>query len=177
QQTLVLNNLRSRVRLRIDGGLKTGRDIVMAAMLGAEEFGFATSTLVALGCVMARQCHLNTCPVGIATQDKGLRERYAGKPEMVVNYFREVVEEVRTMLARLGFRSLDEIIGRSDLLRERKEVKTAKGVELDLQAMLYRADDTRPRKFIASPPAASPTESDEQNLLLNERLLLQSVQA
>src|SRR5262249_13895651 len=144
QQTLVLNNLRSRVRLRIDGGLKTGRDIVMAAMLGAEEFGFATSTLVALGCVMARQCHLNTCPVGIATQDKGLRERYAGKPEMVVNYFREVAEEVRTMLARLGFRSLDEIIGRSDLLRERKEVKTAKGVELDLQAMLYRADDTRP---------------------------------
>ena len=138
QQTLVLNGLRPRVRLRVDGGLKTARDVVIAAMLGAEEFGFATAALVAVGCVMARQCHLNTCPVGIATQRPELREKFAGKPEMVMQYFLSLAEEVRETLARLGVRSLGEIVGRSDLLGERKGAEIPKGVKLDLRAFLHR---------------------------------------
>jgi glutamate synthase domain-containing protein 2/glutamate synthase domain-containing protein 1/glutamate synthase domain-containing protein 3 len=172
QQTLVLNDLRSRVRLRVDGGIKSARDVVMAAMFGAEEFGFASSALVALGCVMARQCHLNTCPVGIATQDKGLRERYAGKPEMVVNYFLSLAEEVRLMLAQLGYRSLDEIVGRSDLLVEKTDVVLPKGAKLDLRALVARADesDDQPRKFIA------PHKRYEEDSL-EERILLQASRA
>jgi glutamate synthase domain-containing protein 2/glutamate synthase domain-containing protein 1/glutamate synthase domain-containing protein 3 len=172
QQTLVLNDLRSRVRLRVDGGIKSARDVVMAAMFGAEEFGFASSALVALGCVMARQCHLNTCPVGIATQDKGLRERYAGKPEMVVNYFLSLAEEVRAIVAELGFRSIDEIVGRSDLLVEKPEVELPKGAKLDLRALIARADqsDDEPRKFIA------PHKRYEEDLL-EDRILLQASRA
>jgi glutamate synthase (ferredoxin) len=116
QQTLVMNGLRSRVRLRTDGGLKTPEDLVVAAMLGAEEFGFGTSALVAIGCDMARQCHLNSCPTGIATQKEELRKRFAGTPEMVVNYFLLLAEGVREVLASLGARSIDEVVGRSDLL-------------------------------------------------------------
>ncbi|HXG65573.1 MAG TPA: glutamate synthase-related protein, partial [Blastocatellia bacterium] len=111
-QILALNGLRGRVRLRVDGGLKSGRDVMIAAMLGAEEFGFATSAVVALGCVMARQCHLNTCPVGIATQAPHLRERFAGKPEMVIHFFTSLAADVRRILAELGFRSLAEVVGR-----------------------------------------------------------------
>ncbi|HWP43510.1 MAG TPA: glutamate synthase-related protein, partial [Blastocatellia bacterium] len=140
QQVLVLNGLRGRVRLRADSGMKTGRDVVVAAMLGAEEFGFASSALVALGCVMARQCHLNTCPVGIATQSPNLRERFAGKPEMVVGYFFQVAEQVRRILAGLGYRSLDEIVGRSDLLVEKQDAQLPRGISLNLGRVIAQAD-------------------------------------
>lgn len=135
QQTLVMNDLRGRVRLQTDGQLKTGRDVVVAAMLGADEFGFATAPLIVEGCVMMRKCHLNTCPVGIATQDPELRARFAGQPEHVVNYFFFVAEEVREILAQLGFRTMDELIGRSDLLRMRAQTG-AKAATLDLSALL-----------------------------------------
>jgi len=125
QRVLRANDLRGRVVLRVDGGLKTGRDVVVAAMLGADEFGFGTPALIALGCVMARQCHLNTCPVGIATQREDLRARFRGKPEYVVAFFLSVAEHVRRLLARLGFRRLEEIIGRSDLLVAQPPVLSA----------------------------------------------------
>ncbi|MFL5759995.1 MAG: glutamate synthase large subunit [Thermomicrobiales bacterium] len=118
QQTLVMNGLRSRVRLRTDGGLKTPEDVVMAAMLGAEEYGFGTSVLVAMGCDMARQCHLNSCPTGIATQKEDLRKKFAGSPELVINYFTQLAGGIREVLAAIGARSLDDIIGRSDLLTQ-----------------------------------------------------------
>jgi glutamate synthase (ferredoxin) len=120
QQTLVLNGLRGRVRLRADGGLKTGRDVLMAALLGADEYSFGTAALVAEGCIMARACHNNTCPVGIATQRSELRAKFPGKPEMVMAFFRYMAQEVRELLAGLGLRSLDEAIGRADLLRQRR---------------------------------------------------------
>ncbi len=113
---LVLNNLRSRVRVQTDGQIKSGRDVVVAALLGAEEFGFATSCLIVLGCVMMRKCHLNTCPMGIATQDKRLREKFNGKPEYLENFFRFVAQEVREYMAALGFRTFDEMVGRADML-------------------------------------------------------------
>ena len=116
QQVLVLNDLRGRIVVQIDGQLKTGRDVVIAALLGAEEFGFATAPLVVMGCIMMRVCHLNTCPVGIATQDPELRKKFTGKPEHVVNFFRFIAEEVRELMAQLGFRTLDEMIGRADCL-------------------------------------------------------------
>jgi glutamate synthase (NADPH/NADH) large chain/glutamate synthase (ferredoxin) len=119
QQVLTDSGLRSRVRLQVDGGLKTGRDVVIAALLGAEEFGFGSAALVAAGCVMARQCHLNTCPAGIATQREDLRQRFTGTPEQVVAFFTAVAEEVREILARMGFRRLEEIVGRTDLLEAR----------------------------------------------------------
>ena len=116
QQTLLLNGLRDRVTVQVDGQLKTGRDVMVAALLGAEEFGFATAPLIVAGCVMMRVCHLDTCPVGIATQNPVLRERYTGKPEFVENFFRFLAEEVRGYLAELGFRTLDEAIGAAELL-------------------------------------------------------------
>ncbi|HJP58929.1 MAG TPA: glutamate synthase large subunit, partial [Gemmatimonadaceae bacterium] len=137
QQTLVMNNLRGRVRVQTDGQLKTGRDVVVAAMLGADEFGFATAPLIVEGCIMMRKCHLNTCPVGIATQDPELRARFAGQPEHVVNYFFFVAEEVREILAQLGFKSLDEVIGRTDLLHCEALADHAKGSTLDLSALLH----------------------------------------
>jgi glutamate synthase domain-containing protein 2/glutamate synthase domain-containing protein 1/glutamate synthase domain-containing protein 3 len=140
QQALVLNDLRSRVRLRVDGGLKTGRDILTAAMLGAEEFGFATAAVVAMGCVMARQCHLTTCPVGVATQDTGLRRKFKGSPENVMIFFRSLAQEIRELLATLGVKTLEEIIGRSDLLTQ-KDVSLPRNARLDLSPILNRADD------------------------------------
>src|SRR5204863_4224760 len=137
QQTLVMNDLRGRVRLQTDGQLKTGRDVAVAAMLGADEFGFATAPLIVEGCVMMRKCHLNTCPVGIATQDPELRARFAGQPEHVVNYFFFVAEEVREILAHLGFRTMDEMIGRTDLLCARTPENHAKASTLDLSALLH----------------------------------------
>src|SRR5581483_9625315 len=116
QQTLVLNRLRGRIRVQADGQMKTGRDVVIGALLGADEFGFATAPLVVQGCIMMRKCHLNTCPVGVATQDPVLRRKFEGKPEHVVNYFFFVAEEVRELMAQLGVRKVDELIGRSDLL-------------------------------------------------------------
>src|SRR5437867_9660763 len=116
QQTLVLNDLRSRVWVQTDGQLKTGRDVVIAALLGADEMGFATAPLIATGCVMMRACHLNTCPVGIATQDPELRRRFRGKPEHVVNFLFFIAEELREIMAQLGFRSVNEMVGRTDML-------------------------------------------------------------
>ncbi|MGQ9620920.1 MAG: glutamate synthase large subunit [Bacteroidales bacterium] len=134
QQTLVMNNLRKRVKLQVDGQLKTGHDVVMMALMGAEEYGFCTAALIVLGCVMMRKCHMNTCPVGIATQNEALRKRFKGKPDYLVNYFRFVAEEVRELLAQLGYRSLDEIIGRFDLLERNHEVDNWKTRNLDLSS-------------------------------------------
>jgi glutamate synthase domain-containing protein 2/glutamate synthase domain-containing protein 1/glutamate synthase domain-containing protein 3 len=139
QQTLVINGLRGRVRLQTDGQLKTGRDVVVAALLGADEFGFATAPLIVEGCVMMRKCHLNTCPVGIATQDPELRARFSGQPEHVVNYFFFIAEEVRELMAQLGFRSMDEMIGRSDMLHAAAATESAKANTLDLSALLHLA--------------------------------------
>jgi glutamate synthase domain-containing protein 2/glutamate synthase domain-containing protein 1/glutamate synthase domain-containing protein 3 len=139
QQTLVMNGLRGRVRLQTDGQLKTGRDVVVAALLGADEFGFATAPLIVQGCVMMRKCHLNTCPVGIATQDPELRARFAGQPEHVVNYFFFVAEEVREIMARLGFRTMDEMIGRTDVLRATPPLQSEKAKTLDFSALLHLA--------------------------------------
>ena len=138
-QTLVMNNLRSRVVLQTDGQLKTGRDVAVAALLGAEEFGFATAPLIALGCIMMRKCHLNTCPVGIATQDPALRERFAGQPEHVVNYFFLVAEELRHIMAELGFRTVNDMIGRVDALQVEAAVEHWKAKGLDLSGLLAPA--------------------------------------
>jgi glutamate synthase domain-containing protein 2/glutamate synthase domain-containing protein 1/glutamate synthase domain-containing protein 3 len=145
QQVLVRNGLRGRVRLRTDGGLRRGRDVVIAALLGAEEFGFGTAPLVALGCDMARQCHLNTCPTGIATQRPELRARFKGTPEQVINFFMHLAEEVRELLAALGLRSIDEAVGRVDLLWQ---TRTVNGI--DLSAVLVDPDpsSTQPRRSI-----------------------------
>ena len=140
QQTLVLNGLRSRVRLQTDGQIKTGRDVAIAALLGAEEFGFATTALVVCGCVMMRVCHKNTCPVGVATQDPELRKRYAGKPEYVANFFRFLAEDVRRIMADLGFRTMDEMIGRSDVLEKDQAVTFWKARGLDFSRLLHRPD-------------------------------------
>ncbi|MCO6418493.1 glutamate synthase large subunit [Siccirubricoccus sp. KC 17139] len=138
-QVLQLNRLRHRVKLRTDGGLKTGRDVVIAAMLGAEEFGIGTASLVAMGCIMVRQCHSNTCPVGVCTQDETLRQKFTGSPEKVINLFSFVAEEVREILAALGFRKLTDVIGRTDLLKQ-----VSRGSEdlddLDLNPLLVKAD-------------------------------------
>jgi glutamate synthase (ferredoxin) len=140
QQTLVLNKLRDRIVVQVDGQLKTGRDVVIGALLGAEEFGFATAPLVVLGCIMMRVCHLDTCPVGIATQNPKLREKFDGKAEHVANFFRFIAEEVRELMAQLGFRRLDELVGRSDLLDMRRAVDHWKAQGLDLSAILYRPE-------------------------------------
>jgi glutamate synthase domain-containing protein 2/glutamate synthase domain-containing protein 1/glutamate synthase domain-containing protein 3 len=138
QQTLVMNDLRSRVILQTDGKLQTGRDVAIAALLGAEEFGFSTAPLVALGCIMMRKCHLNTCPVGIATQDPVLRAKFAGKPEHVINYFFFVAEQVREIMAKLGFRRMDDMIGRVDKLEMRPGVEHWKARTLDYSQLLYK---------------------------------------
>ncbi len=140
QQVLVMNNLRGRVRLQVDGQLKTGRDIAVAALLGAEEFGFASAPLVAQGCIMMRVCHLGTCPVGIATQDPVLRKKFAGTPEQVINYFFFVAQELREIMASLGFRTVDEMIGRTDCLEASDSLRHWKARGLDLTLLLTRAD-------------------------------------
>ncbi len=145
-QVLTLNRLRHRVKLRTDGGIKTGRDVVIAAMLGAEEFGIGTASLVAMGCIMVRQCHSNTCPVGVCTQDAALREKFEGSPEKVINLFSFIAEEVRSLLAELGFRKLEDIVGRSDLLAQ-----VSRGSDLlddlDLNPILAQADAGPHAKF------------------------------
>jgi len=139
-QTLVMNNLRSRIAVETDGQLKTGRDVAIAALLGAEEFGFATTALVATGCIMMRACHLNTCPVGVATQDPRLRAKYTGKPEHVVNFMRFVAQQMREIMAQLGFRTVDEMIGRVDKLEPRKAIDHWKAHGLDFSNILYQPD-------------------------------------
>ncbi|MFZ0280760.1 MAG: glutamate synthase-related protein, partial [Bacteroidales bacterium] len=136
QQTLVMNNLRRKVTLQADGQLKTGRDVVIAALMGAEEFGFSTCALIVLGCVMMRKCHLNTCPVGVATQNPELRKRFMGKADNLVTFFRFLAEDVREHLAEMGFRSLDEITGRPDLLERDHDVDHWKTRNLDLSGLI-----------------------------------------
>ncbi|MFM8810236.1 MAG: glutamate synthase-related protein, partial [Chthoniobacterales bacterium] len=136
-QTLLLNNLRSRIVVEVDGQLKTGRDVVIGALLGAEEFGFATAPLVVMGCIMMRACHLNTCPVGVATQDPELRKKFSGDADHVVNFMRFIATEVRELMAKLGFRSLDEMVGRVDKLVMRKAVDHWKAQGLDYSRILY----------------------------------------
>src|SRR2546423_10971077 len=137
-QTLVLNELRSRIIVETDGQLKTGRDVIIAALLGAEEFGFATAPLVAMGCIMMRVCHLNTCPVGVATQNPELRKRFMGDPAHAVNFMRFIAQEVRELMAQLGFRTLNEMIGRTDRLEARKAVEHWKARGLDFSRILYQ---------------------------------------
>jgi glutamate synthase (NADPH) large chain len=157
QQTLVLNNLRSRIVVECDGQLKTGRDVAIATLLGAEEFGFATAPLVASGCIMMRKCHLNTCPVGIATQDKELRKNFKGTPEHVINFFFYIAEELRGIMAQLGFRTIDEMIGQTHKINANKAITHYKAKGLDLSSILHRptAYDTLIKKN---------TETQDHNL-------------
>jgi glutamate synthase domain-containing protein 2/glutamate synthase domain-containing protein 3 len=166
QQVLVMNDLRSRVRLQTDGQLKTGRDIVVAALLGAEEFAFATSALVASGCIMMRVCHLNTCPVGIATQDPVLRSRFAGTPEQVVNFMVFLAEEVREIMASLGVRHMDELIGRVDLLETGEALEHWKARGLDLSALLVKVE---------APHGTATRKTEEQDHGLDKALDLELI--
>ncbi|NCY22949.1 glutamate synthase subunit alpha, partial [bacterium] len=137
QQTLVLNKLRGRIVVQVDGQLKTGRDVVIGALLGADEFGFATAPLVAEGCIMMRKCHLNTCPVGVATQDPVLRKKFQGKPEHVINFMFYVAEEAREIMASLGIRKFEDLIGRADLLETRHSIAHWKAKGLDFSRIFY----------------------------------------
>lgn len=143
QQTLVLNNLRGRVKLQVDGQLKNGRDVVTLACLGGEEFGFSTSALIVLGCIMMRKCHMNTCPAGIATQDKSLRKRFIGKSEYTINYFHFIAQEIREYLAEMGYRKFDDIVGRTDLLEVNPEVMNWKMKNIDFSRLLYVPKEAR----------------------------------
>ena len=143
-QTLVLNDLRTRIAVQVDGGLRTGRDVIVGALLGADEFGFSTAPLIAAGCVMMRKCHLNTCPVGIATQNAELRKRFTGTPEHVINYFFFVAEEVRELLAAMGFTKLDQIIGQTDLLDTREAIDHWKAQGLDFTRLFTKIETDRP---------------------------------
>jgi len=152
QQTLVLNQLRGRIVVQADGQMKTGRDVVVGALLGADEFGFATAPLVVEGCIMMRKCHLNTCPVGVATQDPVLRRKFQGKPEHVVNYFFFVAEEVRELMAKLGIRRFDDLIGRADLLDTRKGIEHWKARGLDFSRVFHVpvVGDDAPRRCVGT---------------------------
>ena len=149
-QVLTLNNLRHTVTLKTDGGIKTGRDVIIAAMMGAEEFGVATASLVAMGCIMVRQCHSNTCPVGVCTQDESLRKKFSGTPEKVVNLFSFIAEEVREILASLGFKSLNEVIGRTDLLKQISKGSSNLD-DLDLNPLFVQADPGKNKRFCEIP--------------------------
>ncbi len=170
-QTLVLNKLRSRIALQVDGGIRTGRDVLIGALLGADEFGFSTAPLIAAGCLMMRKCHLNTCPVGIATQDPVLRKRFKGAPEHVINYFFFVAEELRALMAELGFRTIDELIGRSDLLDKQPMIDHWKGRGLDFGNIFYKPD--------APAEACRHTELQEHPIhdILDRKLIAQAMPA
>jgi glutamate synthase (NADPH) large chain len=174
-QILTLNNLRHKVTLRTDGGIKTGKDIVMAAMMGAEEFGIGTTSLVAMGCIMVRQCHSNTCPVGVCTQDENLRKKFTGTPEKVVNLFTFIATEVREILADLGFKSLNEIIGRTDLLKQVSR-GTSNLDDLDLSPLLVQADPGKNNRYClpnlinkVSPNLDEKIFSDIQNIGIDKK--------
>ncbi|MFT6581918.1 MAG: glutamate synthase (NADPH/NADH) large chain [Alphaproteobacteria bacterium] len=171
-QTLVLNNLRDRIAVQVDGGLRTGRDVVIGALLGADEFGFASAPLISSGCIMMRKCHLNTCPVGIATQDPELRRRFTGKPEHVINFFFFVAEEVRELMAKLGYRSFDEMIGQSDRLDQRQALDHFKAKGIDLSRILHKPE---------APAGAAIFNSQRQNhqldTILDRKLIHQSLPA
>ena len=158
-QTLVTNRLRSRIAVQVDGGLRTGRDVVIGALLGADEFGFSTAPLIAAGCVMMRVCHLNTCPVGVATQDPVLRKRFVGQPEHVINYFFFVAEEVRELMAELGYRRLDEMVGQMQMLDKRALVEHWKAKGLDFSALFSKPDPCRRASAIYHGDNAEPSPS------------------
>jgi glutamate synthase (NADPH/NADH) large chain len=166
-QTLVMNDLRSRAVLQTDGGLKTGRDVVIAALLGAEEMGFSTAPLVALGCIMMRKCHLNTCPVGIATQDPVLRKKFVGQPEHVVNYLFMVAEDAREIMAQLGFRRIVDMIGRTDVLQTAKAIDHWKADGLDLTSILTPARKPHERTDVY----CTREQDHGLNLALDNRLI------
>ncbi|MDR0674262.1 MAG: glutamate synthase subunit alpha [Zoogloeaceae bacterium] len=168
QQTLVLNQLRSRVRVQVDGQMKTGRDVVIGALLGADEFGFATAPLIVEGCVMMRKCHLNTCPVGVATQDPVLRKRFSGQPEHVVNYFFFVAEEARELMAEMGIRKFDDLIGRLDLLEKRAGIDHWKAKGLDFSRIFQQPDIG---------PEAGRLHSEGQNHNLDKALDISIIEA
>ncbi len=172
QQTLVLNKLRDRISVQVDGGLKTGRDVIIGALLGADEFGFATAPLIASGCIMMRKCHLNTCPVGIATQDPVLRRKFKGKPEHVVNFFFFVAEEARKIMAEMGVRHLDEIIGHSDLLSKNTAIKHWKADGLDFTKM-FHMPTVEDNKIIYN----TKLQKHDLDHVLDQRLLVQAKEA
>jgi len=175
-QTLVLNRLRGRIAVQVDGGLRTGRDVVIGALLGADEFGFATAPLIVAGCIMMRKCHLNTCPVGVATQDPELRQRFTGQPEHLINYFFFVAEEVRQLMARLGIRRFTDLIGRTDLLDTRRAISHWKAKGLDFSRLLHL-----PRAAAAQgePLATHQCESQDHGLdqALDQELIRQAAPA
>ncbi|MFT4128216.1 MAG: glutamate synthase-related protein, partial [Gordonia sp. (in: high G+C Gram-positive bacteria)] len=176
QQTLLLNGLRDRISVQVDGQLKTGRDVVIAALLGAEEFGFATAPLVVSGCVMMRVCHLDTCPVGVATQNPLLRERFAGRPEFVENFFLFIAEEVREILARLGFRTLQEAVGHVEALDTAKAIAhwgSAKAGKLDLSSVLAFPDSP----FMSQDRYCSGVQDHSLEKALDQQLISQSREA
>ena len=172
QQTLMLNGLRDRVVVQVDGQLKTGRDVVIAALLGGEEFGFATAPLVVSGCIMMRVCHLDTCPVGVATQNPELRSRFTGKPEFVVNFFEFLAEEVREILAELGFRSLEEAIGHAEMLDTREAISHWKAEGLDLDPILHglEFDDDAPLRNLTG-------QNHELDKHFDQRLIAMAAEA
>jgi len=172
QQTLVMNNLRRKVILQADGQLKCGRDIIIAALLGAEEFGFSTSALIVLGCVMMRKCHLNTCPVGIATQNPELRKRFKGKADYLVTFFRFLAEDVRELLAELGYKKLDDIIGRSDLLERNPEVDHWKIRNLDLSGLLKM-----PSESVTNAIRCSDVQDNKTDNILDKELIREAERA
>ena len=163
-QVLTLNNLRHKVTLRTDGGIKTGRDVVIAAMMGAEEYGVATTALVAMGCIMVRQCHSNTCPVGVCTQDEKLREKFSGTPEKIVNLFKFIAQEVREILAQIGFKSLNEIIGRTDLLRQVSKASPNLD-DLDLNPLFVQADAGENLRYCKEQVINTVPDTLDQNIL------------
>ncbi|MDD5217450.1 MAG: glutamate synthase large subunit, partial [Candidatus Omnitrophica bacterium] len=169
QQVLVMNHLRDRIRIQVDGQLKTGRDVVIGAMLGAEEFGFGTATVVSLGCIMMRKCHLNTCPVGVATQNPDLRKRFAGKPEHLMNFMRFIAQEVREIMAELGFRKLDDLVGRVDLLSVNEAVQHFKTQGLDFSKVL-----SVPQVSNGTSIRCSTTQKHDFSLSLDFRLIQES---
>ncbi len=165
QQTLVLNKLRDRVKLQVDGQLKTGRDVVTLACLGAEEFGFSTSALIVLGCIMMRKCHMNTCPAGIATQDKSLRKRFIGKAEYTINFFRFLAEEIREYLAEMGYTKFDDIVGRTDLLELDKEITNWKMSTVDFSRLLYVPKEASETPLHNTRPNGRPSEHMDSDLI------------
>ena len=174
-QVLTLNNLRHSVTLRTDGGIKTGRDVIIAAMMGAEEFGVATTALVAMGCIMVRQCHSNTCPVGVCTQDEELRKKFAGTPEKVVNLFNFIAEEVREILAKLGFNNLNQIIGRTDFLKQ-----VSKGSsnldDLDLNPLFVQADPGENKRYCENSPINEVPDTIDQKIWPEIKELIENSQ-
>jgi glutamate synthase (NADPH/NADH) large chain len=168
QQTLVINNLRGRVKLQVDGQLKTGRDVVIMGMLGAEEFGIATGALISLGCVMMRKCHLNTCPTGIATQNKNLRKRFLGRSEYVINYLNFISKEIREHMAEIGVRSFDELIGRVDLLGQNPDIRNWKMKNVDFSKFLHFPDEGRIYPIRNTHPNTKNLDDVIDNALLRE---------